>query len=316
MIHAEAFGKFVIAGEYSVLLKNPAIAAAVNITAKASFIENSNLSFSCQTGKNQEQDDYAPLFRATIDAFKAFNLKTKNGAYFLDTSNFFKPNGQKLGLGSSAAGICALIKVIFKSLGIENKFSLLFSIASKANQNFSGQIGSNIDIAASLCGGTIFFNPSRPDNVYSYLDFSKIAENLLLINLNQAQDTRVFASRFLSAPKTLYKNFAFEEKCNDVVAKLSHAELSLDSVIFYFSELNSLFNQLGQVLEINICTKEHQKIARLAERYQGAAKPSGAGGGDISLAIVPKERRAAFIKELELLGYKIIPYELAPRAFA
>jgi phosphomevalonate kinase len=36
-------------------------------------------------------------------------------------------------------------------------------------------------------------------------------------------------------------------------------------------------------------TPEHARIAGLAERFGGAAKPSGAGGGDVAVALLPDD---------------------------
>jgi phosphomevalonate kinase len=41
---------------------------------------------------------------------------------------------------------------------------------------------------------------------------------------------------------------------------------------------------LGRAAGVSIVTEELQKIAHLADNHGGAAKPSGAGGGDVAIA--------------------------------
>jgi phosphomevalonate kinase len=62
-------------------------------------------------------------------------------------------------------------------------------------------------------------------------------------------------------------------------------------------------------------TPTHARIAALAERFGGAAKPSGAGGGDVAVALFPDEdARAAFARACEADGLATIPVGVAPGA--
>ena len=62
-------------------------------------------------------------------------------------------------------------------------------------------------------------------------------------------------------------------------------------------------------------TPEHCDIADAAERFGGGAKPSGAGGGDIAVAVFPDlEARAAFVADCEAHNRRVIPCKVAEPA--
>jgi phosphomevalonate kinase len=47
---------------------------------------------------------------------------------------------------------------------------------------------------------------------------------------------------------------------------------------------------LGHAANVPIVTEKLGRIAQLAEQAGGAAKPSGAGGGDVALALFPDDK--------------------------
>jgi phosphomevalonate kinase len=56
---------------------------------------------------------------------------------------------------------------------------------------------------------------------------------------------------------------------------------------------------------------EHQRIAALAVALGGAAKPSGAGGGDVAVALLPDaERLQEFVVQLTEMGLPPIPVQV------
>jgi phosphomevalonate kinase len=71
--------------------------------------------------------------------------------------------------------------------------------------------------------------------------------------------------------------------------------------------------RLGRAASAPIVTSAHQRIAELARRAGGAAKPSGAGGGDMAVAVFGEPAaRAAFLERCREHG--LAPFELAPEA--
>ncbi|MCV5005331.1 hypothetical protein OFM39_37310, partial [Escherichia coli] len=54
------------------------------------------------------------------------------------------------------------------------------------------------------------------------------------------------------------------------------------------SKNRNLLNQLTSLSNVSIETEELKRLNDLAEKYGGAAKSSGAGGGDCGIVIVDK----------------------------
>ncbi len=73
-----------------------------------------------------------------------------------------------------------------------------------------------------------------------------------------------------------------------------------------------LLREMARAAGIAYETPEHVQIAALAEQFGGAGKPSGAGGGDIAVAVFPDaDRQAAFEARCAPLGLTVIPCPVA-----
>jgi D-glycero-alpha-D-manno-heptose-7-phosphate kinase len=55
-----------------------------------------------------------------------------------------------------------------------------------------------------------------------------------------------------------------------------------------------------------VATPEVDRIVAIAEKRGGAAKVCGAGGGGIVLAVAPKRRHRALVRDLNLAGFKVL----------
>ena len=69
---------------------------------------------------------------------------------------------------------------------------------------------------------------------------------------------------------------------------------------------------MGRSAGIDIVSAPHAQIAKLAETHGGAAKPSGAGGGDIAVALVPDDTRAQFVAGIAAAGFAHVPAQIDP----
>lgn len=75
--------------------------------------------------------------------------------------------------------------------------------------------------------------------------------------------------------------------------------------------LRGMARQAGIAYE----TPEHCDIADAAERFGGSAKPSGAGGGDIAVAVFPDaDARTAFVTDCEAHNRRVIACKVAEPA--
>ena len=88
--------------------------------------------------------------------------------------------------------------------------------------------------------------------------------------------------------KTSYENFLQEsKKCVDkMIQGFKQNDVALIQKMI--RKNRSLLNQLTSLSNVSIETEELKRLNDLAEQYGGAAKSSGAGGGDCGIVIVDK----------------------------
>ena len=81
------------------------------------------------------------------------------------------------------------------------------------------------------------------------------------------------------------------------------------------SQAYSLLRAMAEQAGLAYDTPALSRIAELARRFGGAAKPSGAGGGDVAIALVPDpQARASFTAACALEGLTPVPIRLAAGA--
>jgi phosphomevalonate kinase len=304
---SSAFGKLMIAGEYAVLFGHKALVTTIDTRAIAWFHPKNERAFFSYTGKEHRRLDEHPLFLAFVDACRDFNVTPNNGHYLLNTSAFFDDAGRKFGFGSSAAAIAALSKIVVLQ-GLLDK-TKLFDLAYLAHRKFSHGLGSGADVAACLFGGTILYQRSVLPVSCPNISFFK---HLVIVDTKIAQNSRAFVEKVMVWSTT--NQHALESFCHrssDLCEQLMSAT-GLDSLIVITKELFTLLDDFGQQVGIDIVSPSHKQIHDAAIKFGGTAKPSGAGGGDMSLAVIPNDSRDHFIDYIRALGFDIIPTPLSP----
>ncbi len=292
----KACGKVVLFGEYGVLLGYKAYVASINRFATCKFTPANKLSFTgIQNGQKIVNQD---LFEAVLKACQDLNIKITAGHYLLDTGDFFDERSQnKLGLGSSSAAISALCKAMTNN---NLKLSLL------ANSYFCKNFGSGLDIVAACSSGITSFKKNK-NLIIKPIDKSlskKIWSSLIIIYTNKPQSTKDFVKSFLSVNNTIIKNLLKENE--KLANNFFSQEFNIDNFISIINRIDTNFINLSKLCKINMISKEHLQIASIAQDFLGAAKISGAGGGDISIACVKKPYRNGFIKAINNAGYLCI----------
>ena len=199
-----------IAGEYSVLFGGKSLVAACNNhQAIARFEPSAHTAFLARTNSSYISYRKHKLFVATQKAALCLGITPKLGSYYLDTSVFYNPKTKnKLGLGSSAAGVTALSKLFLAQHGVDDR-SLLLTLALKAHKNFSGKIGSGADIAASVYETLIeFHNINTEPHIKSIL--LPWWPEYMWIDTLRPQNTRIFVAQVLRTAEkepTFFANF-------------------------------------------------------------------------------------------------------------
>lgn len=299
-------GKLMIAGEYSVLFGGKSLVAACNnYQAIAKFKASSKWSFFARTNASYINHNEHKLFVAAQKAALNLGITPKVGAYYLDTSVFYNPQSKnKLGLGSSAAGTTALSKLFLAQAGVEDRQTLL-RLALAAHKNFSGEIGSGADIAAATYETLIeFYNTPQGPHIKP-IELSWWPASIW-IDTGRPQNTRTFVAQVLS---TAQKDPAFikqfVEESNFYCSELQ-ASKSPEQTVLLITNLYILLKKLSLRCKLNIISAEHRAIHELALSLGGSAKPSGAGGGDLSIAWVPITSTGNFIESIGKLGFQVL----------
>ncbi len=298
---ASAPGKILIAGEYAVLDGGEAVVMAVNRRARAEL--------------GDQPAELSP-FLAAAARVVADELGADRAALVartrVDSGPLADESGAKLGLGSSAAAITAAVALALPPPGDRR---LLHRVAHRAHAAAQGGTGSGADVAASVWGGVLLCRP--PDRAGDPLRIAPIAlpPDLVLVPvwLGRPADTRAlvaamndFARREPAACQVLY------ERITRAATDLADA-LRASQAVTAVWEGGVAAAELGRAAGVELATEGHRLLAERAEALGGAAKPTGAGGGDVALAAFPGPEAAEhFRADARSLGMKVLDLSVDP----
>jgi mevalonate kinase len=271
-------GKVFLVGEYAVLEEGTAVLAAVNRYAHARFVP----------GAAPASPLVAEATRRAIGALGELAAALPNGAPLVDTTEFAQA-GQKLGVGSSAAAVVAAVGALFEHAGarLATQLDLAHAVADAAHRAAQGGVGSGADVAAAIHGGFLQFLRPRDGKAAVVPLGPPTALHIKVFWTGQASPTvdmlsavRAFAER----SRPLYEwQIEHLRGIADRFARAfaaNHARAVIDEAEAYGRALTDL----GAASGVTIATPPFAQMADLARALGGAAKPSGAGGGDIGVA--------------------------------
>lgn len=284
-------GKLVLTGAYAVLEGGVATVIAVDRYATTTGVERT--------------DRLSPEFRAAFPSGKG---------PVVDTS-MLRENGEKLGLGSSAAAVVAAIasEELEKGRDLEDSTvrSGIFQRAYRAHREAQGG-GSGLDIAASTYGGL--------------LRYSLLSANPNMLSLTFPDDLHwcVIAAGKPSSTKGMLRAIgAFRDSFPSrydalmsalVTASFSAAEMfesgSTREVIERTSQFFDRLYELSEHAEVAIFTEEYRLLDNVARKEGGVFFPSGAGGGDIGVYFGPHPPSAAFFERVASFQMKRVDLAL------
>lgn len=289
-------GKAVLSGEYAVLRQAPAISTAVDCRAVARLVATPD-SFHCVatpghadgrwrfTANSAGEIDWldeppAGGLRLIEAAWLAIAPRVRGGlSITVDTSGFFATDSHtKLGLGSSAAAMTALIGALCELDSGNNDIVIL---ANKAHVALQQGLGSGVDIATSIQGGVIEYrmgNPgvqphySWPDGLYYRFLWS-----------GEPADTVSKIGKF----ETVGSN---DESISALVAASEAAASAWAAgdtaeILSVFRRYTDTLRQFSIDHDLGIFDAGHDKMTGLAASCGVVYKPCGAGGGDIGIVL-------------------------------
>jgi phosphomevalonate kinase len=278
---ATAPGKLILTGEYAVLDGASALVVAVDRRAVARMrgpapVGSSPflLSVAQEIAARRGADD--PAAKAALEIS-------------VDSSAFYA-GAQKLGLGSSAAVTVAATALALSHADGAGSPDEVFAIASAAHaaaQGTRGARGSGADIAAATYGGVIRFSGGKPFPAKQW----PRGVTLVPFFTGESADTASLVARVLAAraerpaavnaaltaiadASTAAIGAVFAGHPAGIVGGLALAAAAIDRL--------ALATGIALVPDCVIAARSALKA------FGGTAKTTGAGGGDVAIAVVPE----------------------------
>lgn len=270
-------GKAFVSGEYAMLHGAPAVVVAVDRHARARL----------ETGVSPALSPFlAELLRRRPPPAGQYPV--------VDSSALHDADGVKLGLGGSAAVTVAAAGVLLADEGLPldavTVRAELLRLCVAAHRAAQGGRGSGGDVAACVYGGVVRATLRGADVEVAP---ASVPDDMAL---------RFFRlGRPASTPEMLrhVEALAAAEAARHaalIEALVRAAEtFAADPVDSLRSQLRRL-TALGVAAGVEIVPRACWALAAAAEAVGGAAKPSGAGGGDLAVALVPTKRIADFLR--------------------
>lgn len=276
-VAASAPGKMMVCGEYAVLNGAPAVVAAVQTRATVRWVTE-------ETEHTATEKRYPEAFAARQLAEAALGIEVP-GHLEVDVRKL-RRGATKLGVGSSAAAAAAAARAVYAWVEHDDADGVMRA-AQDGHRKVAPQ-GSNADVAASVLGGYVAFR--RPGGVKDPR-FEAATTTLpkgLTLRIawtGQAASTRelvALVNALREASPAVYDDAMgrLDRLSEEFVAALgSSAEAAVEAAAAYHAAMA----KLGDAAGAPIVEERLKKVAALAEQAGGAAKPSGAGGGDVAL---------------------------------
>ncbi len=298
-------GKLILMGEYAVLEGAPAVAIAVN---RYVVVERGGSTASGLVALAREQ------------AARRIGFAPPEQDFIADSSAL-RYGSQKLGLGSSGAVAAGAVASVFHQAGNDIEDSearkRMWDIAHEVHDSFQGTQGSGIDIAASLFGGRLVMRrePFSARPVFSRWTPPRGVRWVYVWTGREASTPHLLAAvrQYKAAEPLAYAKVVSDMK--DIVERfLDDGSVRRTVMLECLHRYASLMERLGQSAGVPIVDARTSWVLSRARASGGAAKPSGAGGGDFVVAAFPADRNLGpFHQEIREGGMQIVDLDVAAR---
>ncbi|RZV39450.1 MAG: hypothetical protein EX272_00590 [Chromatiales bacterium] len=289
---ASAPGKIVLSGEYAVLSGAPAICMAVQRRAIVTITDSPGAEGAITTPGYAGVDATAIIDTVGTKWRQARNVE-------LDT-RAFSEQGNKIGLGSSAALVVALLAALENS-------SDVFAAALEAHRRFQGGAGSGVDVAAAVHGGLIEYE-MQSANVRSLGWPEGLAMRVLWTGVAASTSAKLDK---LAATRERPSRAALGESAEHM-AKAWRRRNAEDILAGYAAYIDVL-RQFSLDHDLGIFDAGHDELTDAALVENLVYKPAGAGGGDIGVLFgLDPAALDTFIEEHRHLIHDVVACELDP----
>lgn len=353
ILHVRAPGKLMIAGEYAVLEHSQqAIVAAVNQYVRIN-VTNSQKHLLCLpdlhlNNLTWEYSNDEITFNLTDSRLRFVKQAFEVVYKYLGNPNILrvpfkitiksqlddKTNGNKYGLGSSAAVVVGMVTALLHLASpLTYSSEVIFKLAAVAHFRAQGS-GSGADIAASTFGGWLSYTSFGPQWLKKCLESRRSTKEIIDSPWPHLSVTRFDVSRglslcvgwagnpastgqlikrvqrwktanpgqyslFLQESAHAVKNFLKGQQTNNTARILTSIMQNREALV-----------KLGKYADVPIETLRLATLANLAEKHGGAGKPSGAGGGDCGIALINQPITAKLKADWKEAGIVPLPIQV------
>ena len=224
-------------------------------------------------------------------ASERFNLSLMPLLYRADTDSFAHQR-HKLGLGSSAAVTVLAVASVVAENGLDltntRVRERLWEAAFAIHNEFQNATGSGGDLAASLFGGLSVVTPRGNGQAPAISEAALENDVHLSFVYTGASSSTSELVRLVRDFKQRHPGRYSE--CIEIMREIStrttaEPVLGFDVLRTAFSDYGECMGRLGRLSNAPIITDDIRGLMQSADTCGGAAKPSGAGGGDLVVAV-------------------------------
>ena len=230
-------------------------------------------------------------------------------------------NKEKIGFGFSAASSVAIIAALLKFNKEKLEKERVFKLAALSHFLAQGKLGSGADIVASVYGGCLACHGIDVNwlkkQVKKEKNLRKIVKrpwpNFYVEKLNLPKELKLlvgWTGRPSSTPELIKKIKRWQKRAPKTYKKiisgisritkkmiLSFRKKNKKQILNLIKENEKYLKELGRASGTEIETKKLKSLSEIAERFGGAGKITGAGGGDCGICLVSSQRSADKIKK-------------------
>ncbi len=316
MIRVSAPGKMMVAGEYAVLHGHRSLVAAVDRRVLLTLADDGSSAASDASGDRPRLPPEAEVAREVAEA----RLGPTPGVMSLDARHLRSESGaQKLGLGSSSAAAVAAAAAVHAAHGRdvaadETRLQILDD-AMQGHHRVAPE-GSGADVAAATLGGVTLYrrwgerfeaaNATLPSGLVTRVVWTgkeaRTSELVRAVGALRARDASGHDAAIAAIAEAAEAMIAAAES-GDAAGWIEAVEAH-----------GAAMAGLGARAEAPIVEERLLSVMSLASEVGGAAKPSGAGGGDVALAFFADEDAARqFASACAEAGFDLLSLSLGAR---
>jgi len=292
-------GKAFLIGEYAVLEGAPALVTAIDVRATAHVPRSPHDEAPASAVVRCAQERAARYLQARGGDVDEMPVLVETGGFTM--------GARKLGLGSSAAVTAAVVGFYLAHAGLDPQDPTLrrtaLDLAMAAHAEAQGGGGSGADVAAAVLGGTLRFQDGTAERITApaWLEVG-------FVDAGAPADTSSFVRRVKASaaeqPAAYRRALGLLREAADTFleayGKNGDPKVLLEDIRRATAMHNDGLRQLAAISAAPIMTPALETIVTAAFEAGLAAKPSGAGGGDL-VAIFATDRR-----QLERFGDRLL----------